>query len=159
MAELSELESKLGEVMGLAQAAQSTARTVAGLVDDDGVKRELHRMHDESGEVAERCRALADGLDGRKTAIGDKARETKREAQEMMKTYLGGDDVDALDGFEFMIMSEAAELGHVEIVEAMNGKVRLEGVDELIEFVKPIEEGHVRYTRETALRLAREEAG
>ncbi len=114
-------------------------------------------MHDESVQVAERCQALADGLEGKKTAIAEQARETKQEAQEMMKTYLSGDDVDALDGLEFMIMAEAGELGHVEIVEAMNQQVRMEGVDELIGFVKPIEERHVRYTREAALKLAAEE--
>ena len=33
----------------------------------------------------------------------------------MMRTYLG-EDADALDGFEFLIMAEAAELGHWQIV-------------------------------------------
>lgn len=157
MAELSEVESKLGEVMGLAQAAQLTTKTVQKLAEDGELKQGLGRMHDESVQVAERCQALADGLEGKKTAIAEQARETKQEAQEMMKTYLSGDDVDALDGLEFMIMAEAGELGHVEIVEAMNQQVRMEGVDELIGFVKPIEERHVRYTREAALKLAAEE--
>jgi hypothetical protein len=38
-----------------------------------------------------------DGLERRKTAIREKARETKREAIEMTKTYLGGAQ-EALDG-------------------------------------------------------------
>jgi hypothetical protein len=78
MAEPTQLESKLAEVIGLAQASQDTTR---------------------------------------------KARETKAEATEMMQTYLG-DDADALDGLEFMIMAEAGELGHVEIVDKMNEQVR-----------------------------------
>lgn len=157
MAELSEVESKLGEVMGLAQAAQLTTKTVQKLTEDDELKQELGRMHDESVQVAERCQALADRIEGKKTAIGEQARETKQEAQEMMKTYLSGDDVDALDGLEFMIMAEAGELGHVEIVEAMNQRVGMDGVDDLVGFVKPIEERHVRFTREAALKLAVEE--
>jgi hypothetical protein len=30
----------------------------------------------------------------------------------MMETYLGGSDVDALGGFEFLTMAEAGEVGH-----------------------------------------------
>ena len=58
---------------------------------------------------------LIDTLEGRKTAIREKARETKGEATEMMKTYLGGEE-EALDGFEFLGMAEAGELCHWEIV-------------------------------------------
>jgi hypothetical protein len=68
MADLSPLDEKLAEVLGLAQAAQ--------------------------------------------------ARETKGEAGDMMQTYLAGED-EALDGFEFLTMAEAGELGHWEIVRRM----------------------------------------
>ncbi len=159
MAELSELESKLGEVMGLAQAAQVATQKVEKLVEDDELKQTLRPMNDEAAQAEERCQALADGLEGKKTAIADQARETKQEAQEMMKTYLSGDDVDGLDGFEFLIMAEAGELGHVEIVETMNESVRMAGVDQLVSFVKPIQERHVRLTRDAALKLAKEEVG
>src|SRR3712207_8609573 len=47
-----------------------------------------------------RTDALVDTLEGRKTAIRDKARETKGEAVDMMRTYLEGEE-EALDGFEF----------------------------------------------------------
>jgi hypothetical protein len=50
-----------------------------------------------------------DGLEGKKTAIRDKAGDTKGEATEMMQTYLGGEN-EALDGFEFLSMAEAASL-------------------------------------------------
>jgi hypothetical protein len=33
----------------------------------------------------------------------------------MMSTYLG-DDADALDGFEFLTMAEAGEVGHWSVV-------------------------------------------
>ncbi len=115
MAELTQLESKLAEVIGLAQASQETARKVIKLVDDDEVAATLKRMREEAKETADRGLALAGQLDGKKTAVLRKARETKAEATEMMQTYLG-DDADALDGLEFMIMAEAGELGHVEIV-------------------------------------------
>ena len=39
MAELTQLESKLGEVMGLAQAAQDATTKVSKMVDDDADRR------------------------------------------------------------------------------------------------------------------------
>ena len=37
----------------------------------------------------------------------------------MMETYLGGED-DPLDGFEFLTMAEAGEVGHWSIVGKLN---------------------------------------
>ena len=55
MAELTNLESKLGEVLGLAQAAQKTTKKVASLVEDDGVKSTLEQMHEEAAETERRA--------------------------------------------------------------------------------------------------------
>jgi hypothetical protein len=119
MAELTELEEKLAEVYGLAQAAPEATSKVAKLVDHDEIASLLGRMKDEAAQTEERCEQVAGELDGKKTAIQEKARETKQEAEQMMQDYLG-DDADGLDGLEFLIMAEAGELGHVEIVGAMN---------------------------------------
>ena len=73
-------------------------------------------MSEQAAETERRTDALVDTLEGKKTAIRDMARETKSEAVEMMKTYLG-DEEEALDGFEFLSMAEAGELCHWEIVE------------------------------------------
>ena len=104
MAELTQLESKLGEVMGLAQAAQDAATKVGKLVDDDQIQATLKRMRDEAKETEKQCKAVAEGFDGKKTAIQRQAKETRSEATDMMKTYLG-DDADDLDGFEFLNMA------------------------------------------------------
>src|SRR4051812_6385456 len=117
MAELTELDEKVAEVYGLAQAAQNATEKVSKLVDDDQIVTVLERMHEEAAETEQRCEQLAGELDGKKTAIQDKARETKQEAEQMMKDYLG-DDADGLDGLEFLIMAEAGGPGHVEIVGA-----------------------------------------
>ena len=138
MAELTELDEKIGEVYGL-------------------IVTVLRQMHDEAAETEERCEQLAGKLDGKKTAIQDKARETKQEAEQMMKDYLGA-DADGLDGLEFLIMAEAGELGHVEIVGAMNERVGEQRVQELFEWAKPIQQRHFEQTRECALELARQEA-
>jgi hypothetical protein len=157
MAELTELEEKLAEVYGLAQAAQGATDTVAKLVEDEEIVSTLERMHEEAAETEQRCEQVAGELDGKKGAIQDKARETKQEAEQMMKDYLG-DDADGLDGLEFLIMAEAGELGHVEIVGAMNEVAGEPKVQELFEWAKPIQQRHFEQTRQAALQLARQEA-
>ena len=157
MAELTELDEKLAEVYGLAQAAQGATEKVSKLVEDEQIVSTLQQMQQEAAETEQRCEQLASELDGKKTAIQEKARETKQEAEQMMKDYLG-DDADGLDGLEFLIMAEAGELGHVEIVGAMNEQVREQRVQELFEWAKPIQQRHFEQTRQAALQLARQEA-
>lgn len=153
MAELTNLESKLAEVMGLAQAAQDSTAKVKKLTDDDEIVALLDRMRGEAAETERRCKAVAEELDGKRTAIQRKAKETRSEAQEMMKTYLGN-DADGLDGFEFLTMAEAGELGHVEIVGQLNRRARNPKIKELVEWVKPIQQRHVKDTMQAALTLA-----
>ena len=156
MAQLTQLESKLAEVMGLAQASQKATASVRKLVDDRELAKTLERMGKEAAETEQRCARLADALDGKKTAVSKKAKETRSEAEQMMKTYLSKDS-DALDGFEFLIMAEAGELGHVEIVQAMNKTAKNAEIRELVKWVQPIQKRHVQETRQAALRLAADE--
>ena len=159
MAELTVLDEKLAEVLGLAQAAQTATEKVIGLVEDEDVKSTLQRMNQEASETEERATQVADGLEGKKTALLEKARETKGEATEMMQTYLG-DGADGLDGLEFLLMAEAGELGHVEIAQTLSQRAQGEGVTEvreLLEWAQPIQERHFTQTREAALTLAQQE--
>jgi hypothetical protein len=153
MAEINTLEEKLAEVLGLAQAAQGATETVEGLLDDDEIKQELRRMRDEATETERRCTELADDRDGKKTAILDKARETKQEAEEMMTTYLG-DDADGLDGLEFLTMAEAAEVGHWAVLGKLNEKAGEDGVRELVDWALPIQERHFETAKSCSLTLA-----
>src|SRR3954453_6429780 len=139
MAELTNLESKLGEVLGLAQAAQKATKKIASLVEDDEVKSTLDRMREEAAETERRATGIASDLDGKKTAIEEKAKETRSEAEEMMSTYLG-DDADGLDGLEFLTMAEAGELGHVAIVRTMNERARNSRVQEFVDWALPVQE-------------------
>ena len=156
MAELTQLEEKLAEVIGLAQASQDTVGKVSKLVEDEEIAQTLEQMAQEAKETEERGTQLADQLEGKKTALLDKARETKSEAQEMAKTYLG-DDADALDGLEFLIMAEAGELGHVEIVNKMNEQVGDPQIGEIAEWALGVQRRHFERTREAALTLAGQE--
>jgi hypothetical protein len=159
MAELTVLESKLGEVAGLAMAAQGATEKVKKLVEEEGASglvQELERMHREAAETEERCTKRADELDGKKTAILEKAREVKQEATEMMQTYLGS-DADALDGFEFLTMAEAGEAGHWSIVEVLAQRARDAQTSILAQWAKPIQERHFEQAKEGSLELARHE--
>ena len=156
MAELTPIDEKLAEVLGLAQASQDTVSKVLKLCDDEQVVETLERMRDEARETQERCEAIAAELDGKKTAVEEKARETKQEASQMRDDYLG-DDADDLDGLEFMIMAEAGELGHVEVVDTMSSKGGDERVRELAQWVLPIQQRHFDQTRECARKLAAQE--
>jgi hypothetical protein len=156
MAELTKLDEKLGEVLGLAMAAKGATDKVAGLVDDDELKNALGRMHDEAAETERRCTEVAGEIDGKKTAILDKAGETKAEAEDMMSTYLG-EDADGLDGFEFLTMAEAGEVGHWQVVGTMNQRAQLPGLQELVEWVTPIQQRHFQETLEGSVELAADE--
>jgi len=156
MAELTQLDAKIAEVIGLAQAAQGATEKISGLVEDAEIKQTLGKMKQEAAETEERTKNVAENLDGKKTAILEKARETKQEATEMMSTYLG-DDADGLDGLEFLTMAEAGEVGHWQILGTMNQKAGNSELQDVIEWVTPIQERHFEQTLQGSLKLAAEE--
>jgi hypothetical protein len=155
VAEWTTLEEKLGEVLGLAQAAQGATEKVEGLVEDEEIVSDLKQMREEAEETERRCTDVAGARDGKKTAILDKAQETKGEATEMMSTYLGGDS-DGLDGFEFLTMAEAGEVGHWAVLGKLNESAGESEIAELVEWALPIQERHFAEVKEGSLRLAGE---
>jgi hypothetical protein len=156
MADLTPLDEKLGEVLGLAQAAQTATRTVASMEGAEQFEQDLSRMSEQAAETERRTDELVATLDGKKTAIRDLARETKGEASEMMKTYLEGEE-EALDGFEFLSMAEAGELSHWEIVAKMAETAGADDVRELAGWAVPVQREHVETVRRASLELAAKE--
>jgi len=159
MAELTNLESKLGEVVGLAMAAQEAGQKVAKLAQEDGNNElvgTLERMRGEAKETEERGTEVAGSFDGKKTAILDEAREVKQKAQEMMKTYLDQAS-DSLDGFELLTMAEDGEVGHWAILGTWNKRAAKSEVSELVSWALPIQQRHLETVRKASLELASEE--
>ncbi|HEV2874781.1 MAG TPA: hypothetical protein VGW14_06495 [Thermoleophilaceae bacterium] len=156
MAELTVLEEKLAEVIGLAMAAQGATEKIGGLTEDGELAEKLEQMKEEARETEQRGTELASEMDGKKTAVLDKARETKGEATEMMSTYLG-DDADALDGFEFMTMAEAGEVGHWSVLRTLNEQAGDQRLQELIDWALPIQERHFEEVKAGSLKLAAED--
>jgi hypothetical protein len=158
MADLTTLEEKLGEVTGLAGAAQEATKKVESLLEDEDTElaEALRKMRAEAEETERRCEDIAGEIEGKKTAILEKAQETKNEGVEMMRTYLG-EDSDELDGFEFLIMTEAGEVGHWAILGKVNEKAEEGPIGALVEWALPVHERHFGEVREGSLKLAADE--
>jgi hypothetical protein len=155
MADLTNIESKLAEVLGLAAASKAATEKVRSMLDEDeqDLAGILEQMGEEAAETEQRCTEVAGTFDGKKTAILDAGRETRQEAEEMMKTYLA-DEEEALDGFEFLTMAEAGEVGHWAIVKKLNERAQSAAVQELVEWALPIQEAHLSSVLENSLVLA-----
>lgn len=158
MAELTPLDEKLAEVLGLAQAAQKATDHVAEMEGADDFADLLAGMGDEAKETERRTDALVDTIEGKKTAIREMARETKAEAEKMMETYLAGEG-EALDGFEFLTMAEAGELGHWEIVQTMAQSADEREVAELADWAVDVQARHFENVRNAGRELAKDEVG
>ena len=74
----------------------------------------------------------------------------------MMKTYLerGSDD---LDGFEFLTMAEAGEVGHWSVLQELNKQARHAGVRKLVSTHLPIQKRHLKDVMAGSLKLAAKE--
>ena len=156
MAQLTPLDEKLGEVLGLAQAAQAATKKIAKLAEHDEIRARLEQMHEEAAETERRCTEVADGLDGKKTAILEEARTSKAKGADMLSTYLDR-DADALDGFEFLTMAEAGEVGHWSVLQKLCEKAGSRELLELVEWALPIQERHYQGVTQTSLQLALQE--
>ena len=100
-------------------AAQGATEKVTKLAEhDDELVTTLERMQTRPWRPQSAATRLAGDFEGKKTAILDEARQVKQKATEMMQTYLDR-DADALDGFEFLTMAEAGEVGHWEILKTL----------------------------------------
>lgn len=159
MADLTPLDEKLAEVLGLAQAAQDTTAQVAGMEDAGDFRDQLAGMGEEAAETERRTGAHVDTLgEERESAIREKAQETKGEAADMRTAYLEGEE-EALDGFEFLTMAEAGELGHWEIVQTMARVLGDDSVTELSDWAVEVQRRHLEGVRASSLKLAEAEAG
>jgi hypothetical protein len=158
MAELTNLESKLGEVTGLAMAAKAATSRVSTLAkqQDEALVTQLQQMHEEAAETERRCTELAGTIEGKKTAILEEARETKDKASSMLGIYLD-ESSDALDGFEFLTMAEAGEVGHWEVLQQLASSAGRGQVTELVEWALPIQQRHFAMVKEASAQLAADE--
>ena len=151
--QLTSLESKLGEVIGLAMAAQGATDKVAKLTNDRELKKQLTTMKKEAATAEQRGTEVAGTFTGKKSAILKEAREVKQKATKMMTTYLERGS-DGLDGFEFLTMAEAGEVGHWTVLEHLNKQAKHPGVRELTRVQLPIQRRHLKEAMAGSVKLA-----
>ena len=113
-------------------------------------------MNKEAAETEKRAKAVAGTFSGKKSAITKEAQQTKQKASKMMQTYLDRGS-DALDGFEFITMAEAGEVGHWQALGQLGQKSKNAEVRELVAWALPIQERHFKQAQTTTLKLARQE--
>jgi hypothetical protein len=156
MAELTNLETKLGEVIGLAMAAQAATERIEKLTKDRKLVSQLKTMRKEAAQAEKDGTAVAGSFDRKKAKILGEARSVKTKGATMMKTYLERDS-DELDGFEFLTMAEAGEVGHWSVLQELNKQARHQGVKQLVATHLPIQKRHLKDVMAASLQLAAKE--
>ena len=156
MAELTNLETKLGEVIGLAMAAQAATERVEKLTTDSKLKKQLKAMRQEAAKAEKDGTAVAASINGKKNKILAEARTVKAKGASMLKTYLDRDS-DELDGYDFLTMAEAGEVGHWGVLQELNKQAKHAGVRELVKVQLPIQKRHLKDVMATSLQLAAQE--
>jgi hypothetical protein len=156
MAELTNLETKLGEVIGLAMAAQAATERVEKLTGDRQLVKQLKTMRKEAAEAEKAGTTVAASFSGKKAKILAEARTVKTKGATMMKTYLERDS-DELDGFEFLTMAEAGDVGHWSVLEQLNKQARHPGVRDLVKVQLPIQKRHLKDAMAASISLAAKE--
>jgi hypothetical protein len=156
MAEITKLDEKLAEVIGLAMAAQGSTEKVKGLLDGNrGLARDLTRMAKEAAEAEKRATEVA-AARGKKSAILKEARSVRKKANEMMRDYLVRGS-DGLDGFEFLTMAEAGEVGHWMVLGELGKKAGDREIRDLVRWQLPVQKQHLKQAQEGLVTLAGKE--
>ncbi len=156
MAELTNLETKLGEVIGLAMAAQVSIDRISKLEPPKDLAMQMKQMRSEAAAAEKSGTQLAGSFDGKKSKIMAEARTVKKKGGEMLRTYLDRDS-DILDGMEFMTMTEAGEVGHWAVLEQMNKAAKHAGIRELVKVQLPIQKRHLKDVSAASVMLAGKE--
>lgn len=158
MFELTRLESKLGEVAGLAMAAQVATEQVLRLTAsrDDELVSSLRRMHEESAETEERCAEVAESFAGGRAAILEVAGIARDRALVLMGECLPSDAA-ALDGFEFLTMAAAGQVVRWSVLATLNAQVDDEDVGALVAWALPMQQRHLAEALRGAVELAGDE--
>jgi hypothetical protein len=157
VAELTNLETKLGEVIGLAMAAQASIDRVGKLAKgEQEILAQLQTMRQEAAAAEQGGTEVAATFEGKKTKILSEARAVKKKGGEMLSTYLDR-DADLLDGLEFMTMAEAGEVGHWQVLDQMNKKAKHPGIRALAREQLAIQKRHLRDVMAASTALAARE--
>ena len=156
MPNLTNMETKLAEVIGLAMAAQDATDKISKLVKDRELTSQLKTMKQEAATAEKDGMELVGSIRGKKAAITKEAKSAKKKAASMMSDYLERSS-DGLDGFEFLTMAEAGEVGHWSVLGEMAKSAGNREMRALVSKHLPIQKRHFREATAGSLKLARAE--
>lgn len=112
---------------------------------------DLTTLEEKLAEVTGLAAAAVDATKKVEGLLEDDQSEIAQALQKMRE------ESDELDGFEFLTMTEAGEVGHWKILGKVNEKAGEEKLREVVDWALPIQERHEGEVREIALGLAAEE--
>jgi hypothetical protein len=149
MAELTPLQEKLGDVLGLALAAPVVLDKVE--VRDDDAR--LAEIRHEAREVQARCAEIAAswGDDVRWDVLAHAAIVNRKAGEQLHAFVKAG--TDSIRSYEFMAMAEAGELAATLALRGLNGGSDTL-VEELVGFAVPVQERHLRAALAGCVRCA-----
>jgi hypothetical protein len=111
MADLTNVETTLGEFTGSAMAAQATTEKVLKLAQQDGesqLEAKLQQMH--AGRDRNALHGALRIVEGQEDADPGRGADDQGHGRGVMKTSLD-EESDSLDGFAFLMIAEAGEVG------------------------------------------------
>ena len=159
MAELTKLEAKRGEVTGLAMAAQAATKKVGTLAKKDKATvlvRDLNRMHADAKENRKALYRHRQHVPWQENGNPGRGADSKGQGRGDDGRYWDAES-DALDGFEFLTMAEAGEVGHWSVLKTLNKNAGHADIASLVEWALPIQEGHLKGAMAGSVLLAGDE--
>jgi ferritin-like metal-binding protein YciE len=150
------LQQKIGKAIGLEKALQLAVEEITAkrLLNVSGMENELELMKNQASNHRTNLEELlpdlaSEGLSSE--SILKTASETKRKAQEIMKTYLG-EDPDNYEVIEFLCLAEGEEVIHYELLNTLAKKIKNRRFATCIKAILVEEKEHL----ELCTRLAKE---
>lgn len=147
MADQEMIQEKIGEALGLENAAQKAVAELdsRGLLKPEHMKK-LSKMREEAGKQEQRMEELveelsdSDGLDS--SEIESTAEETAEKASKMMETYLG-EDPDTQEALEFLCLAEGGEVTHYEVLSSIAKDVKNKKFGTIVRAILKEEQRHL----------------
>ena len=153
MSDLSPLQEKVGEVLGLALAAPVVVGRVEQRVADAQLLAELRTLRREAEEVQARCGAIAAGWgDETRWDVLAHGSYVERKVGELGHAWFKA-ATDAVQAYEFLAMAEAGEIAATAALGVLNrgGEAAIE---ELVAWALPVQERHLQHALDGCVRAA-----
>lgn len=147
---LTVLHQKLAEAHGLALAAIDVTRKVEPLLADVELSGRLRAMRKEAEETRDRCVILASG------EMRAHANTIHERAADLAGAWFKA-GTDALSGWSFLAMGEAAEVTTWAAVTELALQAHDEAIAALAAWALPVQQEHLAVTLSGAVRIARHE--